>query len=100
VIDEDSLAGCVNTYFQEQSRQGVTQSTQYNTGFFGNGNVFFTGEEMGGMVSGLHGLLPKSRPWRIKTAIVFDNRQKALDFQPYLKSPSGRAFAKKCLQRI
>ncbi len=41
MIDEDSLAGCVNTYFQEQSRQGVTQSTGHNTGFFGNGNVFF-----------------------------------------------------------
>ena len=39
----------------------------------------------------------KSRPWRIKTAIAFDNRQKALDFERYLKSPSGRAFAKKRL---
>jgi len=41
VIDEDSSAGCVNTCFQEQSRQGVTQSTGYNTGFIGNGNTFF-----------------------------------------------------------
>ena len=40
MIDEDSLAGCVNTYFQEQSRQGVTQSTGHITGSFGNGNVF------------------------------------------------------------
>jgi predicted GIY-YIG superfamily endonuclease len=37
----------------------------------------------------------KFRPWRIKTAISFTNRQKALDFERYLKSPSGRAFAKK-----
>ncbi len=37
----------------------------------------------------------KHRPWRIKTAIAFDDRQTALDFEKYLKSPSGRAFAKK-----
>jgi len=35
------------------------------------------------------------KPWRIKTAIAFDDRQKALDFERYLKNPSGRAFAKK-----
>jgi hypothetical protein len=35
------------------------------------------------------------KPWRIKTAIAFNNRQKALDFEAYMKSPSGRAFAKK-----
>jgi len=39
----------------------------------------------------------KSKPWRIKTAIAFSDRQKALDFEAYLKSPSGRAFAKKRL---
>jgi predicted GIY-YIG superfamily endonuclease len=37
----------------------------------------------------------KYRPWTIKTAIAFNNRQKAIDFEDYLKSPSGRAFAKK-----
>ncbi|RLC11429.1 MAG: GIY-YIG nuclease family protein, partial [Deltaproteobacteria bacterium] len=37
------------------------------------------------------------RPWRIKTAIAFTDRAKALDFEKYLKSPSGRAFAKKRL---
>jgi predicted GIY-YIG superfamily endonuclease len=39
----------------------------------------------------------KHRPWRIKTAIAFADRQKALDFELYLKTPSGRAFAKKRL---
>jgi len=33
----------------------------------------------------------------LKTAIAFNHRQKALDFEKYLKSPSGRAFAKKRL---
>ena len=39
----------------------------------------------------------KHKPWRIKTAIAFTNRQKALDFERYLKTKSGRAFAKKRL---
>jgi putative endonuclease len=39
----------------------------------------------------------KAKPWKIKTAIAFDNRQKALDFERYLKTASGRAFAKKRL---
>ena len=39
----------------------------------------------------------KYMPWRIKTAVAFADRQRALDFEAYLKSPSGRAFAKKRL---
>ena len=36
----------------------------------------------------------KQKPWRIKTAIAFSDRNKALEFERYLKSPSGRAFSK------
>ncbi|MCK5174168.1 MAG: GIY-YIG nuclease family protein [Planctomycetes bacterium] len=36
-------------------------------------------------------------PWEIKTAIAFTDKQKALDFERYLKTSSGRAFAKKRL---
>lgn len=39
----------------------------------------------------------KYRPWRIKTAIAFTDREQALAFEHCLKSPSGRAFAKKRL---
>ena len=39
----------------------------------------------------------KDKPWRIKTAVAFTDRQRAIDFESYLKSPSGRAFAKKRL---
>ena len=39
----------------------------------------------------------KYKPWRVKTAIAFHDRQKALGFEKYHKSPSGRAFAKKRL---
>ena len=39
----------------------------------------------------------KFRPWRIKTAIAFTDRQRAIEFERYLKSASGRAFARKRL---
>ena len=37
------------------------------------------------------------RPWRIKTCIAFTNRQSATQFERYLKTASGRTFAKKRL---
>jgi predicted GIY-YIG superfamily endonuclease len=37
----------------------------------------------------------KFRPWRIKTAIAFTDRERAIAFEKYLKSGSGRAFSKK-----
>lgn len=37
----------------------------------------------------------KYRPWRIETAVAFHSREKAAEFEKYLKSHSGRAFAKK-----
>jgi putative endonuclease len=39
----------------------------------------------------------KRRPWRIKTAIAFTNRERAIAFERYLESASGRVFAKKRL---
>jgi predicted GIY-YIG superfamily endonuclease len=39
----------------------------------------------------------KHRPWRIKTAVAFTDRPHAIEFERYLKSSSGRAFAKKRL---
>ncbi len=39
----------------------------------------------------------KHKPWRIETAIAFRSRKKAAEFEKYLKSHSGRAFAKKHL---
>jgi putative endonuclease len=36
-------------------------------------------------------------PWHIKTAIAFRNREQAAAFERYLKTASGRAFAKKRL---
>jgi predicted GIY-YIG superfamily endonuclease len=35
------------------------------------------------------------RPWRIKTVVAFADRIRAAEFERYLKTGSGRAFAKK-----
>ena len=37
----------------------------------------------------------KFRPWRVETAVAFRSRDKAAAFERYLKSHSGRAFARK-----
>ena len=39
----------------------------------------------------------KHGPWRIKTYIAFSDEEQAVAFEKYLKSASGRAFAKKRL---
>jgi predicted GIY-YIG superfamily endonuclease len=39
----------------------------------------------------------KFAPWRIKTYIAFSDEKKAFAFERYLKTASGRAFAKKRL---
>ena len=37
----------------------------------------------------------KFRPWQIETAISFQSKEKAVAFEKYLKSHSGRAFARR-----
>lgn len=37
------------------------------------------------------------KPWKIKTVVSFADKSKALLFEKYLKTQSGRAFAKKRL---
>lgn len=39
----------------------------------------------------------KYKPWRVKTYITFADEVQAFAFEKYLKSGSGRAFAKKRL---
>lgn len=39
----------------------------------------------------------KCLPWVLKTYVAFSDRDKAFAFEKYLKSASGRAFAKKRL---
>ena len=37
----------------------------------------------------------KHRPWKIETAIAFRSEGKARDFERYLKTESGREFARR-----
>ena len=39
----------------------------------------------------------KYKPWRIETAVAFTDKQKAIAFEAYLKSGSGREFARRHL---
>ena len=39
----------------------------------------------------------KYRPWRLKTHLAFSDEKQAFAFERYLKSGSGRTFAKKRL---
>jgi predicted GIY-YIG superfamily endonuclease len=39
----------------------------------------------------------KFKPWTLKTYVAFTDETKAIAFEAYLKSGSGRAFAKKRL---
>jgi putative endonuclease len=39
----------------------------------------------------------KYKPWRLKTYVAFSDEKQAFAFERYLKSGSGRAFAKKRL---
>jgi len=40
----------------------------------------------------------KFKPWRLVTYVAFSEEEKAVAFERYLKSSSGRAFAKKRLR--
>jgi putative endonuclease len=40
----------------------------------------------------------KFKPWRLVTYLAFSDEAKAIAFERYLKSSSGRAFAKKRLR--
>lgn len=39
----------------------------------------------------------KYKPWRLTTYIAFSDEKRAFEFEKYLKSASGRAFARKRL---
>jgi len=39
----------------------------------------------------------KYKPWRLKTYVAFSDEKQPIAFEKYLKSASGRAFAKKRL---
>jgi len=65
---------------QDQSRHytGLTQDLDKRLKAHNNGNVPHS---------------RKYRPWYIETAVAFRSHEKALAFEKYLKTHSGRAFS-------
>ena len=62
---------------------GITQLTvEERLQYHNRGQVFHTS---------------KHRPWKIKTYTIFTDKDQAYAFEKYLKTASGRAFAKKRL---
>ena len=45
--------------------------------------------------SGTQTYTKRYAPWRLVTYVVFEDSQKAVDFERYLKTRSGRAFMRK-----
>ena len=72
--------------------QSLSDPNRYYAGFTENIQQRLTEHNAGKSV---HTKQP--RPWRIKTGVAFSDREQALRFERYLKTSSGRAFAKKRL---
>ena len=79
-------------FFYVYILQSIGDLESFYTGFTEN-----LGERLKAHNYGKDPHTAKLRPWRIKTAVAFSDRQQALDFERYLKTQSGRAFAKKRL---
>jgi len=80
------------TYYYVYILQSKTDPDHFYTGFTEN-----IENRLKDHNSGKDPHTSKFKPWRIKTAIAFTDRQKALAFERYLKTQSGRSFAKKRL---
>ena len=81
-----------HTFYYVYVLQSTVESQKFYTGFTENLDSRLEDHN-----AGKNPHTAKFKPWRIKTAIAFTDRDKALAFERYLKSPSGRAFAKKRL---
>jgi len=77
-------------FFYVYSLQSETDKSRFYSGFTEDLKARLQKHNEGGVPH-----TAKFRPWRIKTAIAFSQRERALEFERYLKSASGRAFAKK-----
>jgi putative endonuclease len=70
----------------------ISAPEQFYIGFTENLNDRLTHHNSGAVPS-----TARYRPWEYRTAISFKNRERALDFERYLKTHSGRAFLAKRL---
>jgi putative endonuclease len=69
--------------------QSVTDRERFYTGITDDLNARLSKHNLGEVAH-----TSKYRPWRIKTYIAFRDGESAQAFEKYLKSGSGRAFAK------
>jgi len=72
--------------------QSILHPTRYYTGLTENLSARLAKHNVGGNPH-----TTADRPWIVNTAIAFRDPARAADFERYLKSPSGRAFARKHL---
>ncbi len=79
-------------YYYVYILQSENDSEKFYTGFTDDLESRLRAHNQGKCVN-----TSKFVPWRVKTAIAFTNNEKALAFEKYLNSASGRAFAKKRL---
>jgi putative endonuclease len=77
-------------YYYVYILQSIKYSENYYTGFTTN-----LKERLAKHNNGKVPHTSKFKPWKIKTTIAFTEKEKALAFEKYLKSHSGRAFATK-----
>ncbi|MBM4309430.1 MAG: GIY-YIG nuclease family protein [Deltaproteobacteria bacterium] len=72
--------------------ESINQPEHYYTGFTENLKIRLNAHNTGKC---LHTI--KFKPWKLKSAVAFTNYDKAVSSKKYLKTSSGRAFAKKRL---
>ncbi|HLY63277.1 MAG TPA: GIY-YIG nuclease family protein [Terriglobia bacterium] len=70
--------------------QSLVDTERYYTGITGDLNARLSMHNSGGVTHTI-----KYRPWCIKSYVAFTDEKRAFAFEKYLKSGSGRAFAKK-----
>ncbi len=72
--------------------QSAIDNRRHYTGFTDNLRARLTSHNAGQNHSTVHG-----RPWRLVSYFAFADDRKARDFEHYLKSGSGKTFAKRHL---
>jgi putative endonuclease len=82
----------LNTFYYVYILQSEADSSRFYTGF--------TEDLKDRLAQHNSGKVPSTephRPWQFKTCLSFRDRERALAFERYLKTHSGRAFAIKHL---
>jgi len=72
--------------------QSKVQTNEFYTGY-----TIEIGERLKEHNLGLSKHTAKFKPWKIISYCVFQEKKKAIEFEKYLKSGSGRAFTEKHL---